>query len=47
MIRKCQQCSKDFEVENTESMKVFCNDECKQEAIAALDANSDECLSCQ
>jgi hypothetical protein len=26
---------------------MFCGDECKQEALADLDKDSDECLSCQ
>jgi hypothetical protein len=26
---------------------MFCSDECKQEALADLDKDSDECLSCQ
>ena len=46
MIKKCQQCSKDFEAEKDE-IKAFCSDDCKQEALAALDSGSDECLSCQ
>ena len=46
MIKKCQQCRKDFEAEQ-DSIKAFCSDECKQEALAQLDKSSDECLSCQ
>ena len=46
MIKKCKQCKKDFETTDFE-MKAFCSDECKQEAIAEMDKNSDECLSCQ
>jgi hypothetical protein len=46
MIKKCKQCEKDFETTDFE-MKAFCSDECKQEAIAEMDKNSDECLSCQ
>ena len=41
MNKTCKQCNKEFE------MKAFCSDECKQEALAELDSNSDECLSCQ
>jgi len=26
---------------------MFCSQECKQEALADLDGDSDECLSCQ
>ena len=30
-----------------EEFDMFCSDECKQEALADLDKDSDECLSCQ
>jgi len=43
--RDCQQCKKEFETK--QKPKVFCSDECKQEALAALDSGSDECMSCQ
>ena len=46
MIKKCQECSKDFEAGENE-IRPFCSDECKQEALAKLDQSSDECLSCQ
>ncbi len=46
MIAKCNQCGKDFPKEPDE-VKVFCSQECKEEALAALDRGSDECLSCQ
>jgi endogenous inhibitor of DNA gyrase (YacG/DUF329 family) len=46
MIKKCQQCRKDFEAE-MDDIRAFCSDECKQEALAQLDKGSDECLSCQ
>ena len=46
MIKKCQQCKKDFEGQ-PDDIRVFCSEECKQEALAALDSKSDECLSCQ
>ena len=45
MSKQCQQCKENFET--TDETKAFCSDECKQEALAALDSNSDECLSCQ
>ena len=45
MSKQCQQCKENFET--TDETKLFCSDECKQEALAALDSNSDECLSCQ
>ena len=43
--KECKQCKEEFETEN--QIQVFCSDECKQEALAALDSGSDECLSCQ
>jgi endogenous inhibitor of DNA gyrase (YacG/DUF329 family) len=46
MIAKCQQCGKDFE-KQPDDIKVFCSENCKQEALAELDSGSDECLSCQ
>jgi len=46
MIKKCQQCRKDFEAQ-PDDPRSFCSDECKQEAVAEMDKNSDECLSCQ
>ena len=45
MSKQCQQCKEKFET--TDELKAFCSDECKQEALARLDSNSDECLSCQ
>ncbi|MEL0214482.1 MAG: hypothetical protein VW948_01720 [Burkholderiaceae bacterium] len=45
MIKKCQQCKKEFEAAN--EFISLCSDECKQEALAQLDKGSDECLSCQ
>ena len=38
-------CKKEFEAK--EEFDMFCGDECKQEALADLDKDSDECLSCQ
>jgi endogenous inhibitor of DNA gyrase (YacG/DUF329 family) len=46
MIAKCQQCGKDFE-KQPDDIKAFCSENCKQEALAAFDKGSDECLSCQ
>ena len=46
MKKTCKQCDVEFETTEFE-MKAFCSDECKQEALAELDSNSDECLSCQ
>lgn len=45
MSKQCSICKEDFET--TDETKSFCSDECKQEALARLDSNSDECLSCQ
>lgn len=45
MKKNCVECKAEFETEN--EMKEFCSDECKQQAIARLDGESDECLSCQ
>tara|TARA_E500000318_G_scaffold50639_1_gene47412 strand:- start:370 stop:510 length:141 start_codon:yes stop_codon:yes gene_type:complete len=46
MIAKCQECEKDFE-KQPDDIKVFCSNDCKQEALAKFDSGSDECLSCQ
>ena len=43
--KQCVECKKEFETED--GIKSFCSDDCKQEALAKLDAGSDECLSCQ
>ena len=45
LMKKCKQCKKEFEPKDEFDM--FCGDECKQEALADLDKDSDECLSCQ
>ena len=45
MKKNCKQCKKEFEAK--EELDMFCSDECKQEALADLDRDSDECLSCQ
>ena len=45
MSKKCQQCEKSFEAKD--ELDNFCSSECKQEALAELDSNFDECLSCQ
>jgi Zn finger protein HypA/HybF involved in hydrogenase expression len=41
---KCEKCKEEFITYNEAT--VYC-EECKKEALAELDANSDECLSCQ
>ena len=45
MKKNCKKCEKEFETTNESNL--FCSDECKQEALADLDKDSDECLSCQ
>ena len=45
MTKQCKQCEKDFEAKT--EFDSFCSQDCKEEALAALDSNSDECLSCQ
>ena len=45
MKKNCKQCKKEFEPKDEFDM--FCSDECKQEALADLDKDSNECLSCQ
>ena len=44
-MTNCKKCKKEFEAKKEFDM--FCSDECKQEALADLDSDSDECLSCQ
>jgi len=45
MKKNCNKCKKEFEAK--ENRDLFCSQECKQEALAELDSDSDECLSCQ
>jgi len=45
MNKECAICKEKFEAKDEH--QTICSDECKQEALAQLDANSDECLSCQ
>ncbi len=45
MIKICMKCEKEFETKD--ELNNFCSDNCKQEALADLDKDSDECLSCQ
>ena len=44
-MKKCKQCEKEFEPKD--ELDIFCNQDCKEEALAELDSGSDECLSCQ
>jgi len=45
MKNKCAQCKQEFETEDQHQL--ICSEECKQQALAELDRESDECLSCQ
>ena len=45
IMKKCKQCEKEFEAKD--EFDIFCSQDCKEEALAALDSDSDECLSCQ
>mgnify|MGYP000844138425 CR=1 FL=1 len=45
MKKECKQCKKEFELKD--ELDLFCSQDCKEEALAALDLGSDECLSCQ
>ena len=47
-MSKCKQCEKEFKVNDSlDEFEVFCSQQCKEEALAELDSDSDECLSCQ
>ena len=47
-MKQCKQCEKEFEVKDSlDEFELFCSKECKEEALAELDSDSDECLSCQ
>ena len=43
--KNCPQCESDFKT--TDPSQAFCSDWCKEAALADLDKDSDECLSCQ
>jgi endogenous inhibitor of DNA gyrase (YacG/DUF329 family) len=45
MRKQCQQCKEAFD--SKDEFDLFCSTRCKEEALAALDSDSDECLSCQ
>ena len=45
MVKECAVCKQEFET--AQEHQTICSDECKQQALAELDKNSDECLSCQ
>jgi hypothetical protein len=42
---KCNKCKREFEAKD--ELDIFCSQDCKEEALADLDKDSDECLSCQ
>ena len=47
-MKICKQCNKEFEVKDKlDEFEIFCSEQCKEEALAELDSDSDECLSCQ
>ena len=47
-MKQCKQCQKEFKVKDSlDEFELFCSKECKEEALAELDSDSDECLSCQ
>ena len=43
--RQCKKCKEAFDA--NDELDLFCSQECKEEALADLDSDSDECLSCQ
>ena len=45
MRKQCKQCEEAFDAQD--QFDLFCSKECKEEALAELDSDSDECLSCQ
>jgi len=45
MRKQCQQYKEAFD--SKDEFDNFCSKQCKEEALAALDSDSDECLSCQ
>jgi len=45
MRKQCKQCKEAFDAKD--EFDLFCSKECKEEALAELDSDSDECLSCQ
>jgi hypothetical protein len=45
MRKQCKQCKEAFDAQD--QFDLFCSKECKEEALAELDSDSDECLSCQ
>ena len=43
-MKNCKQCKKEFKPKD--ELDMFCSQDCKEEALADLDKDSDECLSC-
>ena len=44
-MKQFKQCKNKFEPKD--EFDIFCGQDCKEEALAELDSDSDECLSCQ
>ena len=44
-MKNCKKCEKEFQPKD--DLDIFCSQDCKEEALAELDSDSDECLSCQ
>jgi hypothetical protein len=48
MCERTQDCKKvEKIVQPKDDLDIFCSQDCKEEALAELDSDSDECLSCQ
>jgi hypothetical protein len=45
MRKQCKKCKEAFDA--NDELDLFCSQQCKEEALADLDSDSDECLSCQ
>ena len=45
MRKQCKKCKEAFDA--NDEFDMFCSQQCKEEALADLDKDSDECLSCQ
>jgi hypothetical protein len=44
-MKNCKKCEQEFQPKD--DLDIFCSQDCKEEALAELDSDSDECLSCQ
>jgi hypothetical protein len=45
MEKECNKCQTKFKPKD--ELDLFCSQDCKEEALAEFDSDSDECLSCQ